>query len=693
MSPTDYVVGAALFALMLAGTFGGAWLLLRRRLSQLTGAPKVVGYAMLATLGVLAVHLVPLALGVMDRATVIAATVVWLAAAWRTPGVVAEPDPAPEADRPSGPLAWTLAGVALVALLFVALVILTDRLTVAPVGVDFLNFHMPGVAAWLQTGSLWQIDVYLSDVAPGHYPNNADVLMLAVVLPWKSDFLTYPLMFPFWALVGVSVYALASELRVARATAAMTAALVMAIPAVSITALGGGLVDTVMVFGFSTGLLFLVRHHRNGHSSELVLAGLALGLAFGTKWYAVSAVPTVVVLWVLGRLWARRRAGELLRQTAALTSLVLAGGGVWLVRNLVESGNPFFPVKVSALGATIFDAPLDRVRARAGFTIADYFDQPDVWTEYILPQYRDSIAAPAAVVLVGALLSIVAVAMARRRPESAPAIGPIMVGIALAAVLVLAYVVTPYTAGGAEGAPVLVGADARYLVPALVVAAVLTAWTVSRFEHGPAAFAVAGLLAVLEGLSQLDQGLDLTDEGVNVGAALLLMLLAAAVALAVGPALAGRGGRARAQALAVLGAILLIAVAGLGRGVEQDYLSKRYFGSDPVAGALSTKARTGNRVGLAGVWPDDALAPPLPAFGPRLGNHVGYVGRSDKDVLRRFRTGAGFSRELARGRYNWLVVGRGRPPKPLVDEERWAVAAGFRVVTRSERLTLFRKTS
>ncbi len=60
--------------------------------------------------------------------------------------------------------------------------------------------------------------------------------------------------------------------------------------------------------------------------------------------------------------------------------------------------------------------------------------------------------------------------------------------------------------------------------------------------------------------------------------------------------------------------------------------------------------------------------------------------------LRRFRTQAGFEREVRRRRYDWLVVGRGRPPKPSVNEERWAQAAGFRVEAQSDRLTLLRKT-
>lgn len=689
MSPTDYVVGVVAFTVMLAGCLGGAWLLLRKRYGHLTGAPKAVAYGILVTLGVLAVHLVPLILTVADRITVLVATAVWVGAAAVTPRVAAEPEPNPEPDAADGTVARVLAAVALMALAFIAAVVVRDRLTIAPMGIDLLNFHMPSVGAWLQTGSLWHIDVYLPDVAPGHYPNNGDVLTMATVLPWKSDFLAPMLMVPYWVLSGVAVYALLAELRVPRATAAMTAAVAMAIPVVLIPGLRGDMVDTVMVFGFVAGLLFLVRHDRTGRTCELVLAGLSLGLSFGTKWYAVSTVPAVVAVWTVARGWGRRRWAELVRQSAAVTGLVALSGGIWMVRNLVESGNPAFPVKVSLFGATIFDAPFDRARALGGFTIADYAFAPDVWRTYILPQFRDAIAGPAALAMAGLVVAVVLLVARRRQRDRATAI--VAAGVVLAVILGLAYVVTPYTAGGLEDMPTLVAGDARYAVPALVVAAMLAGWAAARVRHGPAVFAVAGLLTVLDGIVQFSQAIRLEVRPETVAFGVLAVAAGPAVVLSV-RALRERA-TLRRQALVFGGAAVVLAavlVAG-GRKVQQDYVAKRYLGRDAVADALNTQARTGKRVGLSGVWADDGLAPPLLAYGPRFGNHVAYIGYNDKDMLRRYRSRSAFAAAVDRAGYDFIVVGRGRPPKPSVNEERWAVAAGYRPVARSERLSLFRR--
>lgn len=695
MSPTDYVTGVALFAAMLAGGLAGAWLLLRKRYGYLTGAPRALAYGMLATLGVLAIHLVPLALGVLGRITVLVATAAWLLAAALTPSRKDDQEPAPPAVEDGGRVAWACTALAGAALGFVALALVRDKLTVAPAGVDQLNFHMPGIAAWIQTGSLWQIDAFLPDLAPGHYPNNGDVLSLATVLPWDSDFLVHFVMLPFWVLTGLGVYALAVELGVARATAAMGGLVLMAVPAVSVSALNGGLVDALMLFGFVVGLLFLARHNRTGRTSELVLAGLALGVSFGTKWYAVSSVAVVVAVWAVARGWSRRRWTELVRQTAAVTGLIMLGGGIWLLRNLVESANPFMPVKVSVLGTTIFDAPVDRVRSLGGFSIADYLDAPGVWQDYILPQLRDAVAAPAALVLLGVVVAavVLAAARARRIDGPDPRWGYPLAGLAMAVLLGVAYGVTPYTAGGAEGKPTLVAADARYLVPTLIVAAVLAAWAAGRVRHGPAVFGVLGLAAVLDGAVQLED-LAFLNLRFEVVAQTLLVVAVAGLAVVVAYRRGLHRDGVRLASPAVTAAVVVVAAAVVvagGRKLQQDFMAKRYYGSDVVADTLSAKVQSGYRIGLAGVWSDEGLAPPLLAFGPRLRNHVEYVGRDDMDVWRRFRTREGFTRRVDQQRYEWLVVGRGRPPKPSVNEERWARAAGFRVVARSPRLTLLRR--
>jgi hypothetical protein len=98
-------------------------------------------------------------------------------------------------------------------------------------------------------------------------------------------------------------------------------------------------------------------------------------------------------------------------------------------------------------------------------------------------------------------------------------------------------------------------------------------------------------------------------------------------------------------------------------------------------------------VGLAGVWRDDGLPPPVVAYGPRFRNHVEYVGWTEKSILRRYRSSAAFGRAVRKGDFDYLVVGRGRDPlAPGAREERYAEAAGYRLVEQSDFLSLYKRS-
>ena len=420
---------------MFAATFGtalaGSWLLLRRRFAGLRGSEAVVALGLLLVVGLLSVHLLPAMIGILGRGSVLVAAALWLAICMRVPARPGDELPivAPSGHRrrASRLAAWLVVGLSG---LFVVSFVL-DQAWVPSTGTDYTNFHLPTTVAWIQSGTIWQVDNFLPDLAPGNYPNNGDALVLAFVLPWHNDFLAHLAIWPCYVLTGFATYALALRTGADRPSAMVAGALMLVIPAVAIAALAATITDSVMLFGFASGLLFLARHNRSGLTSDLVMAGLALGISFGTKWYAVYAVVIVVAVWAVARLWERRRLGETVRQAAVVTGLIALAGGVWLVRNWIISDNPAFPVEVDLLGLTIFDAPHDRIREAAGFTIMDYVGDWDAWwkieghpalrgatADGILLQWWHALAAPALLATVGALGSIGIVSTKAARPWS-----------------------------------------------------------------------------------------------------------------------------------------------------------------------------------------------------------------------------------------------------------------------------------
>lgn len=640
MPVADYLQGLA-FALATYGAVALAALWLTP--APLRGAPRAVAVGLLATAGVVAVHLVPGALGVLSRWSVLAAAAVLLALALRF-GRRPEAAVAPAAPRRPAGASWLIAAVAALACAACALAFLWLHAGEPIAGLDALTFHLPNVARWIQSGSLWQIDQFVADQAHGYYPHNGDLVLLSAVLPWRSDAFVRFVDVPFLALLGVGVYAIGRELRAPAPASVLAAAFVVALPIVVRPALESALPDTVLLAAFAGGVLFLLR-------GDPLLAGIGLGLAFGTKWYGVSSVAALLVVWAVAR---RPRP----REALVLGGTVLLAGGFWLVRNWVEGGNPVMPVDVPVL----FDAPPDPVRALAGGTVAQYLDDWGIVEAYLIPSWRFALSWGGPVLALAAAAGLL---FARVR------------WLALAAIVLAAvYAVTPYTALGPPGRPVDAAVNVRYLMPALLLAAPLLAWLLGRLRGRLriAAEAIV-LVAIVRTLTK----------AYDVGAARVLVAAAVLAGVAL---LAWRRPRVPTAALAAGAAILAVGVAAAGAALQDAHHDGRYADTDPVVARLA-QLPPGARVGLANRWSNRGLSPVLPSFGDRLEGEVEYLGPFVEGMLRRERSPQRF---LARARrFDVLVVGRGAVPAPRAPEEAWLARAGWRLVAETDRLALYRR--
>jgi 4-amino-4-deoxy-L-arabinose transferase-like glycosyltransferase len=677
-----YLGGLAVWLAATGSALACATVIARARLAALEPLPRALAAALLAIAALLAVYLLPGVLGVLSRGTVIAAgalllaaTLLWLRGEERRPlgaGVSLR------LPRREELMEWAPAAIGIAVVAITVLAALIERAPTAVTNLDALNFHLPGVASWIQTGSYWEVNQYIPDLAHGNYPQNGDLLLTAAILPWHDDAFARLVGFPLLALAGLAVYALGRELGARPASAALWAAVFVSMPAVLQPATFEILTDTLLLATLACGLLFLLRHWRTGARADLLLAGLGLGIAFGTKWYGVSSVAVVLAVWAGAWLLARRPPRTLLRAAATLVAMVGAAGGFWLLRNLVESGNPLFPVRVAPLGLTLFDAPFDNARAAAGFSIAHYFDSPGVIVDDILPALWQTVGLAAILFGAAALAALALYAADRRRGRARdPRIA--MLGV-LALGLAAAYTVTPYTALGAEGNPIFAAFNVRYLAPALLAAAPLAAWLPSRLPALRFVWPGLGLLALLlacgRSLGELGRTPKLQAALLVAVAALLLL-----AGLRRGARLPLRTGWATAGV-----AVAVLALAAAGQWLQRHFNDSRYAGVDPVYTWVQADAPAGHRIGVVGDWGVTDISPVWPLFGPRLGNRVHYVGPFRREMLRDYRTRASFLAGLRRQRDDLLLVARGGPGR----QERWASSAGLRAVVRSDRFTLYR---
>jgi hypothetical protein len=675
LGPLQFIAGGLELAFTLGCAAASSVLVIRRRLYWLGGAPRAVAIGLLAVAALLAAELAPLLLGVMTRATVPIVSALVLAACSRIApaGAPARTPAATPTGFAAAPISWLLAGAGLLIAAAGVLAYLEHAATLHVTSADALGFHFPGVIRFIQTGSLWQITQYLPGQAQGNYPQYGDLLLLAVALPWHSlAFVRYvdPVMI---GLAGLATYAIARELRAPAPTAALAAVALFTIRPTLGPGLPDVLTDPLFMAGFAAGTLFLLRHWRTGARAELAIAGIGFGIALGTKWYGLTDVPAVVIAWAVVALAGRRTPGRVARQAGALIAVTAIAGGIWMVRNLILAGNPVFDLRVRLFGITIFPAPPATLRHELGFTLAHYLGDWHVWGTYIWPALRSDFGVTSAVMLGGALLAAALAAAGRLNGGDRARVAVLFAGVVLC---LIAYFITPYTAQGAAGMPVLVIANTRYGAPAILLAAPLLAVAAARL--GPLRILVEVVL-LLQIRAGLHEYIPASAGPLIVTGAILGALAAAGWALRRTPS----GRRAVAAAVA-LGAV------AFSYHYQRVLSAQPWTPDDPTIDYVLAHDPAGTRIAVTGTWTVQGVVPVAPLFGPRFQNTVDYVGPFVEHRREQYTSERTFVAALRRGRFQLLEIGTGFPPAADPVQVNWAAAAGYEYVTRSARLILMR---
>lgn len=100
----------------------------------------------------------------------------------------------------------------------------------------------------------------------------------------------------------------------------------------------------------------------------LLLSGICGGLSFSVKWYGLllpgalglALLVVLLVRWLNGDSSGKRTiARAALRNILAYGVSILALGGVWLLRNFIESGNPMWPALGNLLGGSYWSPAAD----------------------------------------------------------------------------------------------------------------------------------------------------------------------------------------------------------------------------------------------------------------------------------------------------------------------------------------------
>jgi hypothetical protein len=371
----------------------------------------------------------------------------------------------------------------------------------------------------------------------------------------------------------------------------------------------------------------------------LAMAGLAAGLAVGTKLTVLATVAALTVVVI-----ALPAAGA--RGRAALIWLLplLAGGAFWYLRNLIAVGNPL--PQVRHLGPFHLPGPERLQTARPDFPIVHYATDTRVWKNYFVPGVHEAFGDLWPLVI-GLTVAGTALAIARRRYPLLQLLG----GAALFGLA--AYLVTPLSAAGQEGAPIAFAINIRFAIPALVISLALLPLGRGLQGRGAGWALLVALLVILAVTDRSDAVLREPERAFGVLVALLLVVVPAALLFLrqrriLGPATLG----AAFAALALL-------VAAIGYPVQRDYLNSRWRDFDPPQHLDSAyrwaEGKRDARIGLAGTT-IGFLG--YGFYGKDLSNRVVYLGAEDPHgSFNAIRTCSAFRRAVNAADLDYLVTG------------------------------------
>ena len=582
VSAGSYILSAALLVVLVLSLGFSAVGLRRWLMPEWEGAPArlveaIVGVALLIWLSEL--------LGVVNLlyagALVGAAVLVAAAVAVGGPRV----RPAGGTGLLAGVRAWlpSLVAVAVVALVFAHWGLTAkDALSRGIFNFDCLWYHLPFAVEMAHSHSVTGIHYTETVFTNWFYPQNSELLHSVGILVTGRDTLSLFLNFGWLGMAFLAAWCIGRPYGRGPLTV-VAAGVLLECHTLVVREPGAAKNDLMAAALLLAAIAILVNwkasYPRAGGLTGLLplaVAGLATGLAVGTKSTALAMAAmltlAVIVLAPAGRRWAA---------AGWWFAAGLAGGGYWYLRNLIVTGNPL--PQLEHLGPISLPHPERMQEGRPDFSIAHYATDTGVWRDYFEPGLHQAFGALWPVVIVAAIAGG-AVAVLWGRPKVLRWMG------AVALVGMVAYIFTPLSAAGADGAPTGFGINIRYAIPALLAGLTLLPVALAGRTRGPGAWSfwdwclLGGLLVLLVVTNRSDAALRDPDRLFGWLIALLAVLIPAALLfIQRRPFAHSRAGPdKRRTGLVVAGFVALgLAVLAIGYPVQRDYLRARFANTDP----------------------------------------------------------------------------------------------------------------
>jgi hypothetical protein len=349
----------------------GGWWAAGWGLRQPAGLPRALGAAVLAwawvTLGVLILGLV----GWLARGPLLAWAAAGLAMAAMLRLALAAPGEAPDPGGGS----WEISATVAIGLGLWAAVVIGVAAWMFPVktATDAPIYHLYFAARWWKAGQVFLVSAPFGDTAVTYLPTNGELWFAALMTLWGGDLLAKVGQVPFLLMAASAAFAIARRLGVGRSAAAIAASWFVACMPVLLFSFEAN-VDTIFVAGYLAAAYFLLRYALgDGGLGTLAIAALAAGGTWGTKATGTVFVPLLLALGAVVILRRRTPIGAKLAHLTALALLPMVMAGYWFGRNAWLTGNPLYPLQVSALGRVCLRGWFDPSAMR----LSEFYIPPD----------------------------------------------------------------------------------------------------------------------------------------------------------------------------------------------------------------------------------------------------------------------------------------------------------------------------
>ena len=231
------------------------------------------------------------------------------------------------------PLLVLLIGVAVIYVLGAILIISLPQNTF-----DSMTYHLSRVGYWLQHETLFPWDT--PNPRQTTFPINAELGILWTVLFSKSDRFAGFVQWFSAVGIGLTIFGLARLMKFTRSQGLFAALIWATFPQIALQSITTQN-DLVVAFFIVAAVYFLFWGVKTGEQGALLISGLAVGLAVGTKVTVALIVPgfllTIGLLWILNRSFRNQ---NLIRWVGYVLIGIIILGSFTYIQNQIFYGNP-----------------------------------------------------------------------------------------------------------------------------------------------------------------------------------------------------------------------------------------------------------------------------------------------------------------------------------------------------------------